>query len=160
MLAIVLVLGKTTSFSAQEDENNHGRGDTKRVSKPVAFLLPFPRLSPVFFFLLSLAFTSSSVIMAPLLPSRSAALLALVGLSQAIEPPRVPHQPVGGGDRRLTFNETVVGPSLSPRSVSLTWSAAGEDGRYITSNDGGDLVLVDIVSGDEETFVTADALPA
>lgn len=90
----------------------------------------------------------------------TAALLSVAALSSAIEPPRGTTPPVGGGDRLLTFNETTPGATIRPRSVSVSWSSAGTDGQYITTNGDGDLILEDIVTGNSETFVTADQLPA
>lgn len=90
----------------------------------------------------------------------AAALLSAVSLSSAVDPPRQPYQPVGGGDRLLQFNQTVPSPAFSPSSISVEWSsAAGIDGQYITTNADGDLVLEDIVTGSSETFVPADQLP-
>ncbi|KEY72372.1 hypothetical protein S7711_01048 [Stachybotrys chartarum IBT 7711] len=86
-----------------------------------------------------------------------AALLSLLSLAAAIEPPRNPWQPVGNGDRLLSYNETTPSPTWGPSSVSVRW--AGADGQYITTNSAGDLVLIDIASGDTETFLSADQLP-
>jgi dipeptidyl-peptidase 4 len=91
----------------------------------------------------------------------TAGLLSMAALSAAaIEPPRNPWQLVGGGDRLLTFNETTPSATIRPRSVSVSWSSAGDDGQYITTNSDGDLVLEDIVTGSTDTFVTADQLPS
>lgn len=89
-----------------------------------------------------------------------AAMLSVATLCAAIEPPRNSYQPVGNGDRLLTFNETIPAVTIRPRSVSVSWSSAGDDGQYITTNDDGDLVLEDIVTGDTETFITGDKLPS
>ncbi|KAK7425891.1 Dipeptidyl peptidase 4 [Neonectria magnoliae] len=88
-----------------------------------------------------------------------AALLSLPSLVSAIEPPRRPYQPVGNGERLLTFNETSPGATIRPSTVSVAWSSAGQDGLYITSNSAGDLVLTNIVSGSTDTWVTAGQLP-
>jgi dipeptidyl-peptidase-4 len=90
----------------------------------------------------------------------AAAMLSVATLTAAIEPPRNPYQPVGNGDRLLTFNETIPSVTIRPRSVSISWSSAGDDGQYITTNDGGDLILEDIVTGNTETLVTGDQLPS
>ena len=88
-----------------------------------------------------------------------ATLLYFGYFASAIDPPRQAHQPVGGGARLLTFNQTSPRATLRPSSVSVNWAAAGGDGQYITSNAAGDLVLVDIVTGSNKTFVAADRLP-
>ncbi|KAF5017290.1 hypothetical protein F66182_10788 [Fusarium sp. NRRL 66182] len=87
-----------------------------------------------------------------------ATLLALP-LGLAVDPPRRPYQPVGEGDRLLTYNETTPSARLRPSTLSVDWSSAGGDGNYITLNSAGDLVLEDIVSGKATKFVTADKLP-
>ncbi|PKS05194.1 hypothetical protein jhhlp_008562 [Lomentospora prolificans] len=88
-----------------------------------------------------------------------AALLCLARWSVAIEPPRGTKQPVGGGDRLLTFNETTPSVTIRPRSSSVNWAKAGGDGKYITANTAGDLIFVDIATQTNKTFVTADQLP-
>lgn len=90
----------------------------------------------------------------------TAAMLTVATFSSAIEPPRNPYPPTGNGDRLLTFNETTPAATIRPRSVAVSWSSAGDDGAYITTNGDGDLVLEDIVTGNSETFVTADQLPS
>ncbi|CAH0039498.1 unnamed protein product [Clonostachys rhizophaga] len=92
--------------------------------------------------------------------SFAAAALLLSTVANAIDPPRNPWQPVGGGERLLQFNQTVPSRAIAAKSTSVSWSAAGSDGQFITSNSNGDLVLEDIVSGNTETFVTADKLPS
>ncbi|KAL2687895.1 diacylglycerol pyrophosphate phosphatase [[Neocosmospora] mangrovei] len=88
------------------------------------------------------------------------ALLAFVSFgSAAIDPPRKPYQPVGGGDRILTFNETSPSAKIRPSTLSVEWSSAGSDGNYIVTNSAGDLVLEDIVTGKTSKFVSADKLP-
>lgn len=92
-----------------------------------------------------------------------AALLALslgASLVAAIEPPRNPWQPTGNGSRLLAYNETTPSATIRPSSISVRWATSGDDGEYITSNADGDLVLVDIATGDEEVFLSADQLPA
>ncbi|KAF5004829.1 hypothetical protein FDECE_8673 [Fusarium decemcellulare] len=89
-----------------------------------------------------------------------AALLAIIPLGlAAIDPPRQPYQPVGSGDRLLTFNETSPSAKLRPSTLSVDWSSAGGDGNYIVLSDAGDLVLEDIVTGESKKFVAASELP-
>ena len=97
--------------------------------------------------------------MASLKVRLAAAILCAASLSSAIDPPRQPQQPTGGGDRLLSFNETSPRATISPNSRSIRWTSAGGDGRYISANDAGDLVLEDIVTGDSDTFVAGDKLP-
>ena len=89
----------------------------------------------------------------------AAAMLSAATLSVAIEPPRGSSQPTGNGERLLTFNETIPSATIRARSVAVSWSSAGDDGQYITTNSEGDLILEDIVTGNSETFVTGDLLP-
>lgn len=89
----------------------------------------------------------------------AATLLGASSLSWAIEPERKPEQPTGNGERLLTFNETSPGATIRPRRESFRWTSAGGDGSHVATNDAGDLVLSNIVTGDSETFVTADKLP-
>lgn len=91
--------------------------------------------------------------------SQLTALLSVMSLVSAIEPPRGIYQPTGNGDRLLTFNETVPAATIRPSSMSVRWAASGEDGLFITTNDDGDLVLESIATGETNTFVTADQLP-
>lgn len=85
----------------------------------------------------------------------AAAGLASLSLAQIDRPP---HQPVGGGERLVTFEEALSG-SFAPSSRSVSWIAGTEDGRYIYADPAEGLVIEDIVSGETETFVAADALP-
>ncbi|KAF4981836.1 hypothetical protein FZEAL_2414 [Fusarium zealandicum] len=87
------------------------------------------------------------------------ALLALSHFALAIEPPRHPYQPVGGGDRLLTFNQTSPQSTIRPSTLSVDWTSAGGDGNYITLSEAGDLMLEDIVTGKSSKFVQADKLP-
>ncbi|UNI18125.1 Dipeptidyl-peptidase IV [Purpureocillium takamizusanense] len=77
----------------------------------------------------------------------------------AIEPPRHPHQPTGNGERLLTYNETVTTRKIRPSSISVRWTATGDDGQYITTNDKGDLVLDNIATNASSVFVPASSLP-
>ncbi|KAM5345946.1 hypothetical protein ACJ41O_011807 [Fusarium nematophilum] len=88
-----------------------------------------------------------------------AALLAVLQLTLAIDPPRKPYQPVGNGKRLLTFNETSPSAKIRPSVLSVDWSSAGGDGNYIVQSPDGALVLQDIVTGEKKTFVPADQLP-
>lgn len=91
---------------------------------------------------------------------KPAALLALLSsLALAIEPPRLPRQPTGNGNRLLTYNETVVSRKIRASSKSVRWVSTGADGQYITSNDNNDLVLGNIVTNDAKIFVPAKQLP-
>ncbi|KAG9254413.1 dipeptidyl peptidase IV N-terminal region-domain-containing protein [Emericellopsis atlantica] len=83
----------------------------------------------------------------------------VAGVAAAIDPPRAPEHPKPDGDRLLAFNETVPRAVYGPKSISVAWSSAGNDGQYITTNSDGDLVLEDIVTETTETFVPADQLP-
>ncbi|KAF6803732.1 extracellular dipeptidyl-peptidase dpp4 [Colletotrichum sojae] len=96
--------------------------------------------------------------MARLFKAAAAAALLLRSVA-AIDPPREPHQPVGGGDRIVTWNETVVSPRFGASSRSVSWLSGAEDGRFIYLSDSA-LVIEDIVSGANETFVAADKIPA
>ncbi|KAH7368759.1 dipeptidyl aminopeptidase B [Plectosphaerella cucumerina] len=82
---------------------------------------------------------------------------AVVG-SAAIEPPRPPHQPVGSGERLITFEEALSG-SFGASSRGVSWIAGTDDGSYIYADAAVGLVIEDIVTGDSETFVPASALP-
>ncbi|KAF4930136.1 putative dipeptidyl peptidase 4 [Colletotrichum viniferum] len=95
--------------------------------------------------------------MARLLNAVAAATALLVGVATAID--REPHQPSGGGDKIVTWNETVVSPRFGASARSVSWLSGTDDGRYIEQDDAG-LVIVDIISGDNKTFVSADKFPA
>lgn len=83
---------------------------------------------------------------------------ALAFSASAIDPPRQPRQPLGNGDKLLTFNDTVLSPKFGSSSRSVQWIATGEDGQYITNTDAG-LVFESIATGSSETFVAADKFP-
>ncbi|TDZ38249.1 Dipeptidyl peptidase 4 [Colletotrichum spinosum] len=87
-----------------------------------------------------------------------AATALLLGSASAIDPPREPHQPVGGGERVVTWNETVVSPRFGASSRSVSWLSGAEDGRFIYLSNNS-LVIEDIVSGANETFVPAEQIP-
>ncbi|KAJ4351802.1 Dipeptidyl peptidase 4 [Didymosphaeria variabile] len=93
---------------------------------------------------------------------RSTILLAAVfPLIQAIEPPRVPHQPLGNGTNRLSFNITTLNPGpLTAQTRSLAWISTGEDGDYIYTGDDGSFIFENIATGESTTFLSADKVPA
>ncbi|KAK6543980.1 diacylglycerol pyrophosphate phosphatase [Orbilia ellipsospora] len=88
--------------------------------------------------------------------------LSLLGItSQAIEPPRKPQQPQGGGSKLLTYNDTIGGgASLYADYTSISWIAGGEDGTGLTSADNGDIVLENLISGKSEVLVPAKLIPS
>ncbi|KAJ4301469.1 Dipeptidyl peptidase 4 [Kalmusia sp. IMI 367209] len=93
---------------------------------------------------------------------RSLAFLAAVfPLVQAIEPPRFPHQPLGNGTKRLTYNITTDAPgALVQQTRSLAWVSTGDDGDYIYTGDDGSFIFENIATGDSTTFLSADKVPA
>ncbi|KAF3933914.1 Seprase [Dactylella cylindrospora] len=88
------------------------------------------------------------------------ALSLLAALTQAIDPPRQPHQPRGGGSKVLTYNETVLRPSFGARSTVINWFAGGADGTGLRLSDSGDIVLENFITGKSEIFVSADKIPS
>ncbi|KAM5442781.1 Dipeptidyl peptidase 4 [Microsporum ferrugineum] len=86
-------------------------------------------------------------------------LLLLVGVAQAIVPPREPRPPTGGGKKLLTYKECVPRATLAPRSTSLAWINSDEDGQYISQSDDGALILQNIVTNTNKTLVAADKVP-
>ena len=88
-------------------------------------------------------------------------ILASAGLalSQGIEPPREPNQPTGNGDQLLTYNLTTQGRTFAPTTVTVDWVSAKEDGQHVYVNDGGSLVLENLVTQQVETFVDAGQMP-
>lgn len=95
----------------------------------------------------------------PALPSLLLVAPAIFGVTLAIEPPRQPHQPLGNGDKLITFNETVVSPAFRASSQSIDWLSGGEDGQFIYQDDSGALILENFITGENSTFVAADAIP-
>ncbi|OLN86930.1 Dipeptidyl peptidase 4 [Colletotrichum chlorophyti] len=93
--------------------------------------------------------------MARLLKSVVAATL----LSAACAIDREPHQPVGGGDKVVTWNETVVTPRFGASSRSVSWLSGADDGSFIYLSNRS-LVIEDIVTGANRTFVPADQIPS
>ncbi|CAN9103396.1 unnamed protein product [Alternaria alternata] len=89
-----------------------------------------------------------------------AILAAALQLVHAIEPPRMPHQPLGNGTKRLSYNETTDSPgSLTPSTRSFTWVGTGEDGDYIYTAASGDFVFENVATGESSTFISADQVP-
>ncbi|KAK7914911.1 hypothetical protein PG985_012614 [Apiospora marii] len=95
----------------------------------------------------------------PTLPRLLLVAPAIFGATLAIEPPRQPHQPLGNGDKLITFNETVVSPAFRASSQSIDWLSGGEDGQFIYQDDSGALILENFITGENSTFVAADAIP-
>lgn len=89
-----------------------------------------------------------------------ALLAAGVALVSAIEPPRFPHQPLGNGTKRLTYNLTTETPSFGASTRSLSWVGTGADGDYIFIGDDGSFIFENIATGDQRTFLSADKVPA
>ena len=86
--------------------------------------------------------------------------VAAATLVAAIEPPRFPHQPTGGGSKLLTYNITTANPGeLSPSSKSVTWVQSDNDGDYITTAEDGSFIFENVVSGNKTTFLSADKIP-
>ncbi|KAF1937588.1 seprase [Clathrospora elynae] len=87
-------------------------------------------------------------------------LAAALPLIQAIEPPRVPHQPLGNGTKRLTYNITTNAPgALTPQTRSFSWVGTGEDGDYIYTGASGDFIFENVATGESSTFIAADQVP-
>ncbi|KAF3911629.1 Seprase [Arthrobotrys entomopaga] len=88
--------------------------------------------------------------------------LSLFGIaSQAIEPPRKPQQPQGGGSKLLTYNDTIGGAAaLYAEYTSINWIAGGEDGTGLTSSGNGDIVLENLVTGKSQVLVPAKKIPS
>ncbi|USW56441.1 Putative peptidase S9, prolyl oligopeptidase, catalytic domain, dipeptidylpeptidase IV [Septoria linicola] len=82
----------------------------------------------------------------------------LFPLTAAIDPPRQPRQPLGNGDRRLTYNETTPTALNRATSQSVSWIAGEQDGQFVTVTNGS-LTLENIVTGDSSVFVAADNVP-
>ncbi|KAL5116491.1 Dipeptidyl peptidase IV (DPP IV) N-terminal region [Pleosporales sp. CAS-2024a] len=81
-------------------------------------------------------------------------------LTHAITPPRFPHQPLGNGTKRLTYNITTEAPGLlSPSTRSFSWVSTGADGDYIYTGSAGDFLFENIATGEARTFLSADKVP-
>jgi dipeptidyl-peptidase-4 len=85
---------------------------------------------------------------------------AALPLISAITPARFPHQPLGNGTKRLTYNITTDAPGpLAPTTRSFTWVGTGADGDYIYTGTSGDFVFENVATGKNSTFLTADKVP-
>lgn len=93
---------------------------------------------------------------------RSFALLAaaLPLIQAAIDPPRQPHQPLGKGTKRLTYNITTDAPGqLSAQTRAFSWVGTGADGDYIYTGASGDFIFENVATGESTTFISADKVP-
>lgn len=86
-------------------------------------------------------------------------LAAAATLCQAVDVPRNPYPPTGGGDKLLTFNDTVVDPAIAPSSMSVEWIATEEDGQYLYQDENGSLIIQNIVNNETDVLVSADQVP-
>ncbi|OAT09150.1 dipeptidyl peptidase 4 [Blastomyces gilchristii SLH14081] len=86
-------------------------------------------------------------------------LLFLAGICQAIEPARQPHPPIGGGDKLLTYNETVPRAKISPATISVDWISTDEDGQYLYQDEDSTLVIQSIITETKKTLIKADQVP-
>ncbi|KAB8239571.1 prolyl dipeptidyl peptidase DppIV [Aspergillus alliaceus] len=87
-------------------------------------------------------------------------LLLLASVAHALDVPRKPHAPTGGGSKRLTFNETVIKQAIAPSSRSVQWIAGVKDGSYVYAAEDGGLSIENIATNESRTFVPADKVPA
>lgn len=86
--------------------------------------------------------------------------VAAAALVTAIEPPRLPQQPRGGGSKLLNYNVTVAAPgALSASTTSITWVSTSSDGDFITLAADGSFEFENVVSGNKTTFLSADRVP-
>ncbi|KAK2798196.1 diacylglycerol pyrophosphate phosphatase [Onygenales sp. PD_10] len=86
-------------------------------------------------------------------------LVLLAGICQAIDPPRKPHPPTGGGKKLLTYNETVTNKAISPSSITVDWISTEEDGQYVYQGSDGALIIQNIITETNETLIAADKVP-
>ncbi|KAK4450784.1 putative dipeptidyl peptidase 4 [Podospora aff. communis PSN243] len=87
-------------------------------------------------------------------------IAAAAAVVNAIDPPRSPYQPVGGGDQLLTYNITVANPGqLRASTTSVVWAESGTDGDFITRGLDGSLVFENVATGDTTTFLAASKVP-
>jgi dipeptidyl-peptidase-4 len=85
---------------------------------------------------------------------------AALPLINAITPPRFPHQPLGNGTKRLTYNITTEAPGqLTPSTRSFSWVGTGADGDYIYTGSSGDFLFENVATGQSSTFLSADKVP-
>lgn len=80
-----------------------------------------------------------------------------MGVSIAV--PWRPREPRATGSKRLTFNETVVTPELSPSSISVQWIETDNDGEYVFQEQDGSIKIESIVTNRSQTIVPADQVP-
>ncbi|KAF1846456.1 dipeptidyl-peptidase-like protein IV [Cucurbitaria berberidis CBS 394.84] len=92
---------------------------------------------------------------------RSFAILsAALPLIAAIDPPRFPHQPLGNGTKRLSYNITTDAPGpLTPQTRAFSWVGTGADGDYIYTAASGDFLFENVATGESRTFLSADKVP-
>ena len=95
----------------------------------------------------------------PTLALAASSLLTTLAAGQTIKPAREPRQPLGGGDKLLTFNETVIDGTLSADSQSLEWVSGDEDGLVVYLADSGALVLENFITRENSTLVPAEDVP-
>ncbi|KAJ4368428.1 Dipeptidyl peptidase 4 [Neocucurbitaria cava] len=89
-----------------------------------------------------------------------AILAAALPLIAAIDPPRLPHQPLGNGTKRLTYNITTDSPGpLTPETRAFSWVGTGADGDYIYTASSGDFIFENVATGESTTFISADRVP-
>lgn len=87
-------------------------------------------------------------------------LAAALAAAFSIEAAQLPFPAASNGDKLLTYNETTPSARMRPKGTRVKWTAAGgQDGQYISSNDDGDLVRQDIVTGNATTFVKKSQIP-
>lgn len=88
-----------------------------------------------------------------------AALAAVV--SAAVEPARVPHQPLGSRNGQLlNINITTLAPGpLRASTTPINWvGSADKDGLYITQGSDG-FIFTDVVTQNTTTFLAASKIP-
>lgn len=90
----------------------------------------------------------------------AAVIAACLALVCAIDPPRKPRQPLGGGSELLSFNNTVSSPAFTAKSTSIDWISTDEDGVGVRLDADGSLVLENFVTGNASTLVPVDQVPS
>ncbi|PHH87332.1 hypothetical protein CDD83_9007 [Cordyceps sp. RAO-2017] len=95
-----------------------------------------------------------SVLCAP-----SALVLSLWSPVSAIEPPRLPRQPTGNGDRLMTYREAVTDDAFRPFKLKPNWVAAKRDGLYTVRSDDGGLALESVDANGEVAIAPAAQVP-
>ncbi|EEH18802.2 hypothetical protein PABG_01121 [Paracoccidioides brasiliensis Pb03] len=86
-------------------------------------------------------------------------LFLLAGICHAIVPPRKPFPPSGGGNKLLTYNDTVVKRAIAPTSISVDWISTDEDGQYVFQGSDSALFIQNIITQTYETLIAADKVP-